>query len=180
MTPNNLIYHLNIEYDKSKLMEEFNSATLSIYDPSIKEKISDDWSSVKWEKEEISIRSKKTSGFLKNPSEFPEVFRILKQLNDLLDTQIEVMFTVQRKNKTLPMHTDHQDFPSAVNIVIGDNIAGIKYNDHEEFFYNCALINTQEYHGVKSTPAERIIVKYSIFNKKFNESKNCLKVYETL
>jgi len=173
MTPNNLIYHLNIEYDKLKLIDEFNSATLTIYEPSVKERTYD-WSSVKWEKEEMSIRGKKTSGFLKNPSEFPEVFRILKQLNDLLDTQIEVMFTVQRKNKTLPMHIDHQDFPSAVNIVIGDNIAGIKYNNHEEFFYDCALINTQEYHGVKPTPTERIIVKYSIFNKKFSESKRLL------
>lgn len=176
MTSNNYVELLNLEFNESKLITEFKSIKLGIYNPH------NDYTAgvhtTTWFKEipEISIR--KISPFLSNDAldSLPETNRILSELRKLLNTDINVIFTLQRKNKYLPLHKDPPDILAAINIVIGNTNAGVYFlESNNTYHYKIALLNIQEFHSVAADEEnERMIIKFCISKKTFSDCQTIL------
>lgn len=82
-------------------------------------------------------------------------------------------------------HTIHKDvggIKCALNFMIEGNDSPIVfYNDNKQkikqFYYKCALINTEIYHSVPPSDNDRIFLRYGFYDS-FDTIKNCFKKYE--
>jgi hypothetical protein len=79
----------------------------------------------------------------------------------------------QAPNYYLPMHIDNGT-QCSLNFLISDDLAPITFEDGEFFYHQC-LLNTQVKHSVLNTQKERILLKFSIFDKSYNEVLKTLK-----
>ena len=104
----------------------------------------------------------------------PETKKLYIQLKTLTKSNdIRARFFKQLANQELPFHQDKTTLCS-INIVLSEEYNPIIFEGVDEIYYKCALINTQPRHGVKAHSMERIILKFSIFDKSYKE------VYDSL
>lgn len=73
-------------------------------------------------------------------------------------------------NTKLGIHRDYGTTCS-INLILNDNPAPITILN-TDIFYNQALLNTTIPHSVTNGPEERVLLKISIFDKKFDEVVN--------
>ena len=88
---------------------------------------------------------------------------------DMFDAEIVTNFIIQDANTCVPMHSDSGTICS-VNILLEENSAPITFEDIGDVHYKCALVNVGgKRHMVKSWPEERVLLKYSIKNRSYEE-----------
>jgi hypothetical protein len=68
----------------------------------------------------------------------------------------------QKPNYSLPVHQDYLT-ECSLNFNVGDNPSPVTVND-KDVTYNCALLNTQEFHTCKNENSERNLFKISIYS----------------
>ena len=87
-------------------------------------------------------------------------------------------FYKQHANTSVPAHTDISDGPLAsVNILISDNNSPVHFVGWGDYTYYCALLDVTQVHKVDSCPEERHVLKFSIFDKTYEQMKEELKDY---
>lgn len=99
--------------------------------------------------------------------------RYVKELEDfftnLFDAEIVTNFIRQDANTHVPMHSDSGTICS-VNILLEEDSAPITFEDIGDVYYRCAFVNVGgKRHMVKSWPEERVLLKYSIKNRSYEE-----------
>jgi len=97
----------------------------------------------------------------------------MKELHELFtdifqDPKIWINYLKQDANTSVPMHADSGTI-CAVNIIVSDNAGPITFENIGDVEYKCALINTSQRHAVKAYPEERILLKYSMKTKTYEE-----------
>lgn len=163
--------HLNLEYNKEKLIQEVYDYKLKPYD--LRKK--DNWDSVygaEWIDKEVNIRHRKHTGII---DEGDEILRIQSLLDDLLKTTTKAVATLHRRNTPLPMHKDNM--PCCINIILEGNISPITFKDIGDIYYTCALINVSKYHMVKAEEDPRLLLKYCITDKSYKQCSEMINVF---
>ena len=93
-----------------------------------------------------------------------EIKNLYYQIKTLLGCQdIRARFYKQKSNTEVPMHSDNGT-KCCVNIILSENYAPITFEESNDHFYKCAILDTQKRHSVKSHEEERILLKFSIFD----------------
>jgi len=173
MIKSDVIVDIDLVYDKDKLVKEMEQVNFLPYN-------------------DLGPKQKGTSNipegsWFKNPDtwllghvtkELPEVSKVVKQLEKLFGSKdIRPRFYKQEANTFVPLHTDTGTL-SAVNIILSEDYAPVKFEGLGFINYKCALIDTQKRHGVPEHPTERLLLKFSMFDVSFEECK--LKLRESL
>lgn len=153
--------HLDFLFDRNKLLEEFDSAELELYRPN--KSRGESWFCTQ---EDWATRTLN--------GEFPEVERLRLWLERKFEVPIVAKFFKLREGGAIPPHVDH-GHRCAVNIVLSDEAAPIKYRDGTEEVYECALVNVAIRHEVPVGP-ERKMIKFQLGRLFFDEA---LKNYQS-
>jgi hypothetical protein len=112
-------------------------------------------------------------------------WRIVNNLNldyaDYLAQHFDInaspKFYILDANTSLVMHVD-QDTTCAINFVLSDNPAPVRFKSGNSYFYKTALLNTSVKHAVDKTDSDRILFKLSIKDEPFGSVKQ--KIINTL
>ena len=108
---------------------------------------------------------------------YREVNRLKKRIEKHTGSQdVRPRFYRQEKNTMVPMHADHNTL-CCVNIVLSTHAAPIRFEDVGEVQYKCALLNITERHMVPKFVAERVLLKFSIFDVSYEKARERLKDY---
>lgn len=142
-----MIKHIDLKYDKQKLIEEFDSTKKTLHRPS-KEK------SKSWFSEQESWRTATVEG------QCEETERIRVELEKTFEVPVTAKFFKLEEGEGIPPHVDH-GHRAAINIILSDDPAPIRYRGEEEVFYECAILNVAKRHEVLPG-AERKMIKYQI------------------
>lgn len=170
------IYQFNLPIGVVQLQQEFNALELRIYNK--ESNLTGGFNST-WYDEEMSIRARKTSKYIIDELAFlPETNRIKSILDNVLLTSVTPIFTLQRKNFDLPMHTDPPDLLAAINIILPGSSAKVSFLDYGEFSYKIAILNVQKPHYVKKSSTDRKMIKYCIKDISYNECVERLKLWQ--
>lgn len=171
------IYELSLDIDLSKLSDEFSLSELKIYN--IKTDSTAGFSST-WIDEKMNIRARKTSEYLDSESLklFPETLRIKNKLESILLSDVNAIFTLQRKNFDLPAHTDPIGIKAAINIILPGNTATVSFLNYGDFSYNFAVLNVQLPHYVKKTATDRCMVKYCVTDISYDQCVERIKKWQ--
>lgn len=98
-------------------------------------------------------------------------------LNQHFDIKGSPRFYILEANTSLMMHVD-QDTTCALNFVLSDNAAPVRFGSGNSYFYKSALLNTGIKHAVDKTDSDRILFKLSIKDESFEDVKQ--KIINTL
>ena len=102
---------------------------------------------------------------------YEEIDRLTNLLREKAELEeIRPRFYKQEKNTEVPMHADHNTL-CCVNIILSETAAPIVFEDIGEIHYRCALINITRRHMVPKFNTERLLLKFSIFDKTYEEVK---------
>lgn len=142
-----MIKHIDLKYDKQKLIEEFDSTKKTLHRPS-KEK------SKSWFSEQESWRTATVEG------QCEETERIRVELEKTFEVPVTAKFFKLEEGEGIPPHVDH-GHRAAINIILSDDPAPIKYRGEEEVFYECAILNVAKRHEVLPG-AERKMIKFQL------------------
>jgi hypothetical protein len=82
-------------------------------------------------------------------------------------------FFTQAPGFDLPQHTDYIT-ECAINFLIGEKPAPIDYGKNR-YYYQNALVNVQEYHGVNNPEEERLLFKIAIQDEPYHSVKEKVK-----
>lgn len=160
---NHFLTHLKLSFNKELILKEMESITF----------------------DGKSFSVPLLRGFINHPStpsemrlqeldNTPETKKLYIQLQTLTKSNdIRARFFKQEANQELPVHQDITTLCS-INIMLSEEYNPIIFEGVDEIYYKCALINTQPRHGVKAHSMERIYLKFSIFDKSYEE------VYDSL
>ena len=157
-----MIQHLKINYNKKLLLKESEQITYKPFESGHK---SGSW---------FDHQPDWMYGKIKNKDliNLEETNRILSYIIEKTKaTDVRPRIYKQAPNVEVPMHTD-QSTKSAINIVLNDEYSPITFEEIGDVLYECALFDTTKRHGVKPHREERVILKYSIFDKSFEELKD--------
>ena len=106
-----------------------------------------------------------------------EVHRLKKMIQTLIcSDNIKPRYYIQEKNSSVPFHRDINT-KCAINIVLSNDAGPILFEDIGEVVYRCALLNTTQKHSVPKFQNERLLLKFSIFDKTYEEVKRRFKDY---
>ena len=85
------------------------------------------------------------------------------------DFQVEgkPRFYFLKANAILPEHVDNGT-ECSLNFILSDNAAPVSFGD-QHYTYSQVLLNTQIPHSVYNGDSERVLLKISIFNEKFDQ-----------
>jgi hypothetical protein len=86
-------------------------------------------------------------------------------------------FYILEANTSLMMHVD-QDTTCALNFVLSDNPAPVRFGSGASYLYKSALLNTSIKHAVDKSENDRILFKLSIKDEPFEDVKQ--KIINTL
>lgn len=142
-----MIHHIDLKYDKQKLISEFDSTSKTLHRPS-KEK------SKSWFSEQEAWETATLEG------QCEETERIRLKLEKIFNVPVVAKFFKLKEGEAIPPHVDH-GHRAAINIILSDDPAPIKYRGEDEVFYECAILNVAKRHEVLSG-AERKMIKYQI------------------
>lgn len=144
---------LNLNYDKEKLLEEFNKANFQK-----SEEFSHNPYNTAWLKTVIN-------------SECIEALRIKNFLEQILECSVTGLFYIQEKNKEILSHTDGRCHTS-INLVLSQNPAPICFENKYYYNYQCAILNVGEFlHSVPASSEDRQLVRYVISDQKLDYYK---------
>ena len=103
----------------------------------------------------------------------PEVNRLLAIIKARMDcVDVRPRYYKQEANTEVPLHADINTLCS-VNIILVDDFAPIIFEEIGEVTYKCALLNISKAHAVPPHPKIRYLLKYSIFDKTYEEARQC-------
>ena len=152
-----VISHLNIEYDKEALIKESK-------DPK--------YLRVNARDAYVSQFAERHEKWFLAPAKGPEALRIKKLLEEKLGCLVRVRFFIQGEDMNLDWHTDHVTLTS-INFVLKGNKSPIEF-ESGRYHYECALLDVNKLHRVVKSDEDRLILKCTIRDKTYNECKECL------
>lgn len=156
---------LDIDYDSNKLIEE---STMINYNAFRTGKDTDSW---------FDNQQTWHIGNMNDSRTYLEVHRLKETFKTLIrSNNIKPRYYIQEKYSSVPFHRDINT-KCAINIVLSDNVGPILFEDIGEVTYRCALLNTTQRHGVPEFQTERLLLKFSIFDKTYEEVKRSFKNY---
>jgi hypothetical protein len=158
-----LIRHLNISFDKDKVIKEIDTLHL-------KPGHSNNWWRAKTE--ESKQFWYKTDTWLKTIIEDTNSLPEIKRLNAAFKCDIIYVYK-QLANSFLPKHRDY-DVITAINLLLSDDVAPITFDYGDEYYKN-ALIDVSKHHSVKPYPSDRLLLKFAWHKKTFKEVENELR-----
>jgi hypothetical protein len=150
-----MIKHIDLCFDKQKLISEFNSTQMHLHRPQ-KQK-AETWFSNQSSWETVTLGG-----------QCEETERIRKHLENVFKVSVTAMFFKLEENVGIPPHVDH-GHRSALNIILSDEPAPVKYRGEEEEVYDCAILNVARRHEVLPGP-ERKMIKFKLGNLFFEEA----------
>ena len=157
---------LDIDYDSAKLIQE---SIMVHYDTFRTGKNTNTWFD---DQETWHI------GKVNDSRIYPEVHRLKKMIETLTDSIIKPRYYVQAKGSSVPFHRD-QNTECSINIVLSNRAGPILFEDIGEIVYRCALLNTTQRHSVPEFKTERLLLKYSIFDKTYQDVRKKLQHFIT-
>ena len=148
---------LNIDYDSNKLIEE---STMVCYETFRTGKNTESW---------FDNQNTWYIGHISDSRKYFEVHRLKKMIESLIYSEsIKPRYYIQEKGSDVPFHRD-MNTKCAINIVLSDNAGPILFEDIGEVVYKCALLNTTQKHSVPEFQTKRLLLKFSIFDKTYEE-----------
>ena len=156
---------LDIDYDSAKLIEE---SIMVHYSPFQTGKKTDSW-----------FDNQKTwyMGRVNDSRMYLEVHRLKKMIATLTGSDnVKPRYYVQAKGSSVPFHTDMKT-ECSINIILSNRAGPICFEDIGEVVYRCALLNTTKRHGVPKFKTERLLLKFSIFDKTYQEVREKMRDY---
>ena len=93
----------------------------------------------------------------------------IEKIFNLKSDDYKVYIFDQEKDTDVPMHKDLS--PCAIIIQLSEDHGPITFEEIGDIEYEAALVNTQKEHQVKSHKSNRIILKYCLQNKTYEECK---------
>ena len=154
---------LDLDYDEDRLIEE---SLMVHYDPFQTGKNTDSW-----------FDNQKTwlLGRVNDSRLTPETHRLKKMIERRTGSQdVRPRYYVQEKGSSVPFHRD-MNTECSINVILSNRAGPILFEDIGEVVYRCALLNTTQRHGVPKFKTERLLLKFSIFDKTYEEVKRCMK-----
>lgn len=102
-----------------------------------------------------------------------EIFGEVTRLNNLIKNKINSIdirprFYRQQSNTEVPKHIDINT-KCSINIILSDTFGPVVFDKQDPKFYKCAILDTTIEHSVPAYHMERILLKFSIFDKSFDE-----------
>lgn len=150
-----MIKHIDLKYNKEKLIKEFDSTKKKFHRPS-KEK-GKSWFSEQKSWETITLEG-----------QCEETERIRLELEEIFNVPVTAKFFKLEKGEGIPPHVDH-GHRAALNIILSDDPAPIKYRGEEEEFYQCAILNVAKRHEVLPG-SERKMIKFQLGRLFFDDA----------
>jgi len=158
-----MIKQLTINYNKKLLLEESKKINYKPFESGYKE---DSW----FDYQPNWLYGKINRNDICN---FCEIYKVMNYIVDKTGvTDIRPRIYKQLPNIEVPIHVDLST-KSAINIILNNNYAPITFDEIGDVIYECALFDTTKKHMVKAHSELRIVLKFSIFDKSFEELK-CL------
>jgi len=103
--------------------------------------------------------------------------RLKKMIETLIDSDnVKPRYYVQAKGSSVPFHSDMKT-ECSINIILSNRAGPILFEDIGEVVYRCALLNTTQRHGVPKFKTERLLLKFSIFDKTYREVREKMRDY---
>ena len=156
---------LDIDYDSAKLIEE---SIMVHYSPFQTGKKTDSW----FDNQETWYM-----GRVNDSRMYLEVHRLKKMIETLTGSDnVKPRYYVQAKSSSVPFHSDMKT-ECSINIVLSNRAGPILFEEIGEVVYRCALLNTTKRHGVPKFKTERLLLKYSIFDKTYEEVREKMRDY---
>jgi hypothetical protein len=154
---------LNIDYDSNKLIEE---SIMVHYSPFQTGKKTDTW----FDNQETWY-----VGRVNDSRMYLEVHRLKKMIETLIESKdVRPRYYAQIKGSSVPFHSD-MNTECAINIILSNRAGPVLFEDIGEVVYRCALLNTTQRHGVPEFKTERLLLKFSIFDRTYQEVRERLK-----
>ena len=155
---NDFLTHINIPFNQSKLLEEFNSSVLEPYTPSRKTKGSS------W----FSYQPDWMTSTIDDYKFYPELDKIKDYIISVFGFEpIGKLFKLT-EGVEVPPHKD-MGHKCCINIVLSDDPAPVFYKDYGEIQYQCAILNVVKRHSVKAGP-ERKMIKFQLGDMYYKEA----------
>ena len=148
---NLFITHIELDYDKDKLLEEFNSAELIPYTPS--RPIKDDKSWFSYQPDWMTLT-------IDDRAPFPELSKLYDYISEVYGFSPICKFFKLNKDVEIPAHKD-MGHKACINVVLSDDPAPVKYKDYGEVVYKNAILNVMKRHSVNPGP-ERKMIKFQL------------------
>jgi len=108
-------------------------------------------------------------------------FDYAKQLEETFNIKSRPRFYNLEPNSCIPYHADRETLCSINFILDSKNPAPVKFRHRwnieleYEYYYKCALLNTQIEHSVETRDESRLLFKLSIFDESFSDVKRKIK-----
>ena len=154
-----MIFELNINYDKERLLLEAESVDYNAFKSG--------YDTGNW----FDYAPTWMQGKVPNKEMYEETNKIKKFISNKINSNdIRPRFYKQEKNTEVPPHIDINT-KCSVNIVLSDSFGPVQFTNYEPMFYSCALLDTTKEHFVPSYPEERLLLKFSIFDVTFDDAK---------
>ena len=154
---------LDLDYDEERLIEE---SLMVHYDPFQTGKNTDSW-----------FDNQKTwlLGRVNDSRLTPETHRLKKMIESRTGSRdVRPRYYVQEKGSSVPFHRD-MNTECSLNIILSNRAGPILFEDIGEVVYRCALLNTTQRHGVPKFKTERLLLKFSIFDRTYEEVRKGLR-----
>ena len=162
---NNYYNHLNIDYSSHMLRDE---SFLVHYSPFKSGRTSGSWfdNATTW-----------LQGRVHDTRMYTEIHRLSNFFKKVIECNIiKPRFYKQEAGSSVPMHSD-MNTKCCINIILSKDSAPIVFEDIGEVTYKCALLNITKRHMVPAFHLERLLLKFSIFDKTYEEARLSLKNY---
>ena len=154
--PSDYYEKLDIENDSAKLIEE---SAMVDYSPFRTGKKTNTW---------FDNQDTWDIGRVDDNRTYLEVHRLKKMIETLTGSIVKPRYYVQAKSSSVPFHID-QNTECSINIILSNRAGPICFEDIGEVEYRCALLNTTQKHSVPEFETERLLLKYSIFDKTYQD-----------
>ena len=168
------IYHIDLEYNREKLLQEALQLNFNAF-PSLSaiSKTKNIPTTSWFDKPPTWL-----SGFFNedkrvNFDQFPETATLHSYIENKIGCSTTIRVYKQQENTELPMHRDLLDTRASINVVLSERSAPITMEDIGDTYYDAALINIRLLHGVKKHPDLRVVLKFSISDKEYQDVLEC-------
>jgi len=155
-----MLVELDLQYDKEKLLEEAATIDYKPFESGFNDGNWFDYAPT-WKQAKVP-----------NHKNFSEVIRLNNFIKNKIDSiDIRPRFYKQQSNTEVPKHVDINT-KCSINIILSDAYGPVVFRKQDPKFYQCAILNTTIEHSVPAYNKERILLKFSIFDKSFDEVVN--------
>ena len=118
--------------------------------------------------------------YIDDPEPYEEIYRIYNIIEYVTESaDLRVRLYRQKKDTEIPYHKD-LNTKAGVNFIINDNAGPITFEDIGDVQYERIVMNNQQMHMIKKHPAERILLKYSIFDLEWETVRDRLSIFKNV